>query len=54
MSLNKGNKQAAYNDALDITKAYGHCGDPKTTPAIMLKELYDTIQKIKEEIVKTD
>ena len=52
MSLNQNQKDAAYRIAVEITKAYGNCGDPKVSPSVMLRSLYDVIQEIMEDIAK--
>lgn len=52
MSLSKEEKQRSFILAVDITKVYGPGGAEKFTPGTVLKDLYDTIKEIKEDIDK--
>ena len=50
----KNQKYKTLDIAVDITKKYAKGGCDKWTPAMVLKETYDTILKIYEDIDQTD
>ena len=54
MALSKEDKQLAFNIAVDITKAYGPSpgGTNKFEPAYVLKQVYEQIKGIREDIDK--
>jgi hypothetical protein len=54
MALTKEEKHSAFIMAVEITKAYGPGGAEKYTPGTVLKDLYDTIKAIKEDVGSRD
>ncbi len=48
--LTKDQKIKALNTSIDVAKAYGACGEFKIEPALIIKNTYDTILEIIDEI----
>lgn len=52
MSLTKEEKSHLFNLALKLSEAYGHGGMGGLNPALVLKDFYETLKEMREDVEK--
>ena len=52
--LDNFSKEECLKNAIEIAKAHAQSTNPKTSPEIVLEDLYNVLKKLKEDAVKNN